>query len=211
MLQSSGSRSGHIAEPVRLHLRSAAPHPRGPGAACAGSSDAVRAPHRRDARTPATVRRRAQRRHGDARGLEVSPVRLLKNQLVQRQIGNRFAQPAILSLKLLQTLDLFDLQPAKLLAPPIIRHLTQSDLTDRLCRALALRNQHINLPKLRYYLLRLVSFPWHCSPPRCQKTYLRVDHFSEGGSVRHCGSCPTVRHVRDVDASLVFKQLRRQM
>src|SRR3954452_3837307 len=125
MLQSSGSRSGHIAEPVRLHLPSAAPHPRDLGAACAGSSDAVRAPHRRDARTPATVRRRAQRRHGDARGLEVSPVRLLKNQLVQRQIGNRFAQPAILSLKLLQTLDLFDLQPAKLLAPPIIRHLTQ--------------------------------------------------------------------------------------
>src|SRR4051794_10801351 len=170
MLQSSGSRSGHIAEPVRLHLPSAAPHPRDLGAACAGSSDAVRAPHRRDARIPATDRRRAQCRHGDARGLEVSPVRLLKNQLVQRQIGNRFTQPTILSLEFLQTLYLFDLQPAKLLAPAVIGHLAHTDLTDRLCRALSLRNQHINLPKLRYNLLRLVSLPWHCSPP-CAKRH----------------------------------------
>src|SRR5215217_6420336 len=102
---------------------------------------------------------------GTARGLEVSPVRLLKNQLVQRQIGNRFTQPTILSLEFLQTLYLFDLQPAKLLAPAVIGHLAHTDLTDRLCRALSLRNQHINLPKLRYNLLRLVSLTCHCSPP----------------------------------------------
>src|SRR5262249_10831674 len=36
----------------------------------------------------------AQCRHGDARGLEVSPGSLLQNELIQRQIGNRLAQPA---------------------------------------------------------------------------------------------------------------------
>jgi hypothetical protein len=33
----------------------------------------------------------------------------LKNELVQRQIEDRFAQPAILKLKLLEPLYLFDL------------------------------------------------------------------------------------------------------
>jgi hypothetical protein len=44
----------------------------------------------------------AQCRHGDARGLEVSPSSLLQNELIQRQIGNRLAQPAVLELKVLQ-------------------------------------------------------------------------------------------------------------
>ena len=59
----------------------------------------------------------AQCRRGDARGLEVSPGSLLKDELVQRQIRDRFAQPAILELKLLQPFYLFDLQAAKFLAP----------------------------------------------------------------------------------------------
>jgi hypothetical protein len=42
---------------------------------------------------------------------------VLKDDIVQRQIRDRFAQPAILKLKLLQPLCLFDLQPAKFLAP----------------------------------------------------------------------------------------------
>jgi hypothetical protein len=48
------------------------------------------------------VRGPAQCSHGDARGLEVSPSSLLQNELIQRQIGNRLAQPAILELKVLQ-------------------------------------------------------------------------------------------------------------
>ena len=35
-------------------------------------------------------------------GLEVSPRSLLQNELIQRQIGNRLAQPAVLELKVLQ-------------------------------------------------------------------------------------------------------------
>src|SRR5262249_4861136 len=54
---------------------------------------------RRDARRHAVALAPAQCRHGDARGLEVSPGGLLQNELIQRQIGNRLAQPAVLQLK----------------------------------------------------------------------------------------------------------------
>jgi len=46
---------------------------------------------------------------------------LLQNKLVQRQIRD-LAQSAVLELKVLQALHLLGLQPAKFLAPPIIRH-----------------------------------------------------------------------------------------
>src|SRR5215467_8674345 len=94
------------------------------------NSDAARAPHRRDARRYAAALAPAQCRLGDARGLEVSPNSLLQNELIQRQIGNRLAQSAVLELKVLQALHLLGLQPAKLLAPPIIRHLAHPDLAD---------------------------------------------------------------------------------
>src|SRR5947209_2902623 len=69
------------------------------------------------------------------------------------------------------------LQPAELLSPAIIRHLGHPDLTDRIGNALALRDQNIDLPQLRNDLFRLVPLPRHCSPPSCQKTCLRSDHF----------------------------------
>src|SRR5262249_38711127 len=78
-------------------------------------------------------------------------------------------QPAILQLKVLEALHLLALQPAKLLAPPIIRHLAHPDLTDCIHHVLALRDQNIDLPQLRNDLFRLVSLPCHCSPPGCQR------------------------------------------
>src|SRR5262249_46315447 len=71
--------------------------------------------------------------------------------------------------KILQALHLLALQPAKLLAPPIIRHLAHPDLADCVHHVLALRNQNIDLPQLRNDLFRLVSLPCHCSPPGCQR------------------------------------------
>jgi hypothetical protein len=56
---------------------------------------AARAPNRRDARRHAAALGPAQCRHGDARGLEVPPSRLLQNELIQREIGNCLAQPAV--------------------------------------------------------------------------------------------------------------------
>src|SRR5262249_32581688 len=71
--------------------------------------------------------------------------------------------------KVLEALHLLALQPAKLLAPPIIRHLAHPDLTDCIHHVLALRDQNIDLPQLRDDLFRLVSLPCHCSPPGCQR------------------------------------------
>src|SRR5207247_2181888 len=82
-----------------------------------------------------------------------------------RQIGNRLAQPAVLELKVLQALHLLGLQPTKLLAPPIIRHLAHADLADCVHHVLALRDQNIHLPQLRDDLFRLVSLPCPYSPP----------------------------------------------
>ena len=58
-----------------------------------------------------------------------------------RQIGNRLAPPAVLELKVLQAFHLLGLQPTKLLAPPIIRHLAHADLADSVHHVLALRDQ----------------------------------------------------------------------
>jgi hypothetical protein len=88
------------------------------------------AQQRGHARRHAAVLGPAQYRHGDARGLEVSPSSLPQNELIQRQIGNPLAQPAVLELKVLQALHLLGIQPTELLTPPIIRHLAHPDLTD---------------------------------------------------------------------------------
>src|SRR2546421_1218183 len=122
-----------------------------------------------DARRYAAALGPARCRHGNARGLEVSPGGLLQNELVQRQIRDRLAQPAVLEFKVLQALHLLALQPAELLAPPIIRHLAHPDLADCVHQVLALRDQNIDLPQLRNDLFRLVSLPCHCSPPGCQR------------------------------------------
>src|SRR5262249_24358396 len=81
-----------------------------------------------------------------------------------------------------EALHLLGLQPAKFLAPPIIRHLAHPDLADCVHHVLALRDQNIDLPQLRNDLFRLVSLPCHCSPPGCQRhtssrtTSMGVDH-----------------------------------
>src|SRR6188768_1937520 len=135
---------------------------RGP---CAASSDAGRAPRRRDARIHPAPGERARCRPGDARGLEVSPGCLLQDQLVQRQVGNRSAQPRVLSLEILQSLDLIALEPAKLLAPAVVRDLRNPNRAYRFGNALPLRHQHIHLAQLRNNLLGLVSLPRHRGPP----------------------------------------------
>src|SRR5262249_30993435 len=125
----------------------------------------------------------AQCRHGDARGLEVSPGGLLQNELVQRQIRDGLAQPPVLELKVLQALHLLGFQPAELLAQPIIRHLAHPHLSYCVPYVLAMRDQNIDLPQLRNDLFRLVSLPCHCSPPGCQRhtssrtTSMGVDHY----------------------------------
>src|SRR5213080_3466206 len=94
--------------------------------------------------------------------------------LAERRAGATLSsQAGVLRLQVLQPLDLIALQPAELLAPAIIRHLGHANLADRVSDILTLRDQNINLSHLRDDLFRLVSLPRHCSPPSCQKTYLR--------------------------------------
>src|SRR5215207_1181836 len=122
-------------------------------------------PSRLDAQILPAPGERARCRPGDARGLEVSPGCLLQDQLVQRQVGNRSAQPRVLSLESLQSLDLIALEPAKLLAPAVVRDLRNPNRAYRLGNALPLRHQHIHLAQLRNDLLGLVSLPRHRGPP----------------------------------------------
>src|SRR5271169_113564 len=107
---------------MRSDQQLAVPRLGGPAALCAASSDAARAPHRRGARRSSNALGSARYRRGGARGLEVSPGSLLQNELVQRQVGHRPAEAAILLLEFLQPPDLIGLQPAVLLPPTIIRH-----------------------------------------------------------------------------------------
>src|SRR5262245_45176573 len=100
-------------------------------------------------------------------------MRLLACLIVAPQRG--YDEPAILSYAISSFCPTsadglqLALQPAKLLAPPIIRHLAHPDLADCVHHVLALRNQNIDLPQLRNDLFRLVSLPCHCSPPGCQR------------------------------------------
>src|SRR5829696_5757588 len=79
--------------------------------------------------------------------------------------GRQSAQPRVLSLESLQSLDLIALEPAKLLAPAVVRDLRNPNRAYRLGNALPLRHQHIHLAQLRNDLLGLVSLPRHRGPP----------------------------------------------
>src|SRR5262245_20615062 len=177
-----------MAGPARQYRLRAAGRRHGHAGPCVASSDAARAPHRHDARRRAAALGPAQCRHGDARGLEVSPGGLLQNELVQRQIGNRLAQPAVLELKVLQALHLLGLQPAELLAPPIIRHLAHPDLADCVRHGLSLRDQNFGLSQIRNNVLRHVSDSCLFMPSLPTQyslnsnTYLKSNHFSGRGS-----------------------------
>src|SRR4051812_46325705 len=71
----------------------------------------------------------------------------------------------VLSLEILQSLDLIALEPAKLLAPAVVRDLRNPNRAYRVGNALPLRHQHVHLAQLRNDLLGLVSLPRHRGPP----------------------------------------------
>src|SRR5271156_3415297 len=185
----SGSRSGHTGAPARrcppsAYLRHLAPLER-----AAASSGAVRACDTPDARTASAHAGRDRCTPGGARGLEVSPGGLRQDHLVQRQVGHRPPQPGVLRFQALELLDLTRLQPAELLAPPVIRHLGDADRSNGVRNRLALRRQDIHLAQLGDNLFRLVAFLSHRGPPPRSKTYFKVDQFSGGGSAGP--SCPS--------------------
>jgi hypothetical protein len=63
-------------------------------------------------------------------------------------------------------------------------------------------NQDIDLPQLRDDLFGFVTFSRHGSdPPRCHKTYLKVDQFNGGGSSDATGR--TLAHVYAAEGAVL--------
>ena len=67
----------------------------------------------------------------------------LENQLLYRQIGNSAAETGVLTLKLLQTPDLVNIQAAILSTPPIVTLFRYSDMPAYLANRLALRQENL--------------------------------------------------------------------
>ena len=140
-------------------------------------------PERRTGTTLGDMQLRSDLLNAGTRGLQVSLGGLLQDELVKRQIGDRLAKPVVLELKLLQPLYLFDLPPAKFLAPAIVGHLAHTDLTDCIRHNLTLRDQNIHLPvatSRRSPQACIASLALLSSST--SETYLKSDHFIGGGS-----------------------------
>lgn len=113
--------------------------------------------------------------------MEVSRGGLAKDQLLERQIRDRLAQPLVLLLKILQPLHLVALQAAEFLAPAVIGERRDADRADRFGDRASLRYQHVDLPQLRDDLFGLMSLLGHSIVLQtARKPYFREDHFLGG-------------------------------
>ena len=83
-----------------------------------------------------------------ARGSEVSPGCLLKDELVECQVGDRPTEPQVLLLQILPPTSLVGLQPALLLAPAIAGLFADRDPSARLGCHPALAEHDLNLTQL---------------------------------------------------------------
>ncbi len=88
-----------------------------------------------------------------AQGLPVSLSGFLENQLLQRQIGNSATETGVLTLKLLQTPGLVNLQAAMLPTPTIVILFRYFDMPAYLANRLALRQENICFTEMTNDLL----------------------------------------------------------
>src|SRR5690606_10117156 len=142
--------------------RSAPPRHRVTWEPCAGSSGAAAAPSRPAAPSSESASGPARWRPGGGRGSEVSLGGLRQDLLVQREIGNRLAQPHVLTLQLLQPLGLVHLQAAIFLAPAIVGLLRHPD---RLAERPTPTHQNLHLTQLADDLLGRMPFLGHLPLP----------------------------------------------
>ena len=94
-----------------------------------------------------------------ARGLEVSLRDVLQHKLLKAQVRYDALQLRILLLKLLQPPRLVDLQPAILLAPPVVRLVRDRRFLTSQRSRLPIRDRHFNLTKQIHHLLRTMLLP----------------------------------------------------
>ena len=79
-------------------------------------------------------------------GLEISPVHFLKHVNIQSLIRHDPFKPLILTLKLFQPFRIISLHPAVLIAPPVIRLLSDLQMLTHLDHRLALTKHPVSLP-----------------------------------------------------------------
>jgi hypothetical protein len=96
-----------------------------------------------------------------ARGSEVSLGSLLKNELVERQVGDCPTEPKVLLLQILHPPRLIDLQAAIFLAPPVIGLLGDTDPPTPLGGRPALAQHDLDLTQLPDDLLGFVLLRRH--------------------------------------------------
>ena len=89
--------------------------------------------------------------------------RLLQDQLLQRQVRNRPAQPLVLLLHILHPPFLVGLQPTLFLAPAIIGLLADLNPAARLRSRRTLRQHDLNFTQLADNLFPLVLLEWPLS------------------------------------------------
>lgn len=107
---------------------------------------------------------------------------------------DRTTQLPVLSLQLLEPLDLVALQATVFRAPAIVRYFRHTYRPNRFRDRTALRNQHINLPQLGDDLFRRVSLPCHSSVlhqaishTSGRTTSQGADHHRLGAGAADCG------------------------
>jgi hypothetical protein len=126
-------------KPTRRCRQSTVSHRLVPSEPAAGWIDAAQAPGRSGAQTVSIRFEHGRCRRSGARGSAVSPCRLSRDHLVQRQIRDRPSKPGILRLQLLHPLDLIAPQRTLLLTSAVVGDLRDADGSDRLGHRLALR------------------------------------------------------------------------
>jgi hypothetical protein len=92
--------------------------------------------------------------------VEVSPRRLLEDELVEGEVGDRSAQPVVLALEVLEVLGLGDLEAAVRFAPAVVGDLVDAEGVDDLRDLLALAQQDLGLAQLGDDLLWAVGLAW---------------------------------------------------
>ncbi len=119
-----------------------------------------------------------RRKHGVARGLEVSSAASARNSL--SSVRSDTAETIVLSLHLFESLHPIALRAAVLVPPSIVRDFAYR--SDRVCDLAALCHQHINLPQFRNDLLSRMPLSCHRSYPPSENhtsgrtTSKRADH-----------------------------------
>src|SRR5437868_6219458 len=130
-----------------------------PAVKAASSSDVLRRRLCVERGCPTTVQ--AQRTSASGKGLVFSPEGFLQDQLVERQLGHRPLEPAVLLLHFLEALGLVELQTAVLAPPAIIALLRDAEASTDRANRLTLSETDLRFPQKTDDLLCRVSLPCH--------------------------------------------------